>query len=350
MNGPSALLTLVTTAPVLAEVHRPRPRTALSSNDCPGDAAQIDVSDRTEERLKRYEAGFRVHLLQVINGSHEPHPQSIPQARCWGGDPAAIVPLSDIVPHEGATLREDLMDVPVGRLHRIERPIDERSTDFLVEQATRGIDDDDARPLPQHGLLQPRRPKCEVKAVPVGMTGDASPPLGEALGVAVVAPGPTFVQPVTRFQVASVQSISDFWATARLVICVQRNTRRVWHKARTTGGLPGGAPEKTRRSSSCCVPFCSQAGNQTHQPRLRQHVVAAQSFGPFTGSPPVNKARERYPSENAAGPPSDVAGEQPLPHNHQKQRKIRPRPDGRTLSREQVAEKVGRDCANLSAA
>ena len=51
--------------------------------------------------------------------------------------------------------------------------------------------------------------QAEVEALLVGMARHAAEPLGERLGVAVLAAGLIFVQPRTGFQVASVHSIFE---------------------------------------------------------------------------------------------------------------------------------------------
>ncbi len=98
-----------------------------------------------------------------------------------------IIPLPDVVAHERAALGQHLVDMPVRLLHGIEHVVDECAVDVLVEKVAHRVHEDHPRLFPEHGLLQPRRPECQVEALLVRVPGNATPALCEAFSIAVVA-------------------------------------------------------------------------------------------------------------------------------------------------------------------
>ena len=76
--------------------------------------------------------------------------------------------------------------MPVSLLHGIEYLVDECAVDVLMEEVAHRVHEDHARLFPKYGLLQSRRPECQVKTLLVGVSDNPAPALCEALGVAVV--------------------------------------------------------------------------------------------------------------------------------------------------------------------
>ena len=94
----------------------------------------------------------------------------------------------DIVTHERTTFCQYLVDVPIRRFHRFEDPVHKSPVYALMEQVAHRIDEDHTWFLPPRWLRETRRPQAQVEPLLVGVALDSTPPLGEPLRVAVVAP------------------------------------------------------------------------------------------------------------------------------------------------------------------
>ncbi len=92
-----------------------------------------------------------------------------------------------LVAHEGASLGQNLKDVPVRSFHGIKDTVDELCRDLLMEKVTHRIDEDHAWPLPAERLPYPLGAQCEIKAIFKWMPWDSPPAFCKALGVAIVA-------------------------------------------------------------------------------------------------------------------------------------------------------------------
>ena len=104
------------------------------------------------------------------------------------GDHAVPVTFAYIVAHQGATLRQHLINVPIRRFHRVKDSVHKSPVYALMEQVAHRIDEDHAWLLPPRWLRETRRPQAKVEPLLVGVALDSAPPLGEPLRVAVVAP------------------------------------------------------------------------------------------------------------------------------------------------------------------
>ena len=168
-------------------LHGARLRPAFAADDHPVDAVEIEVSHRPQERLdgeEPHRGGRRPKMpdsrrRHVILDGH-----AAPDMR---GRRALPVSAPQVCPHERAAFREHLELMPVGGLHGVEDAVDEIGWYTLVEQVAHRIDEDPTRPFPRKRLVQPLRAQCEVESVLEGMAGRTTKPLGEALGIAVIA-------------------------------------------------------------------------------------------------------------------------------------------------------------------
>ena len=106
------------------------------------------------------------------------------------GRPAAnCSPCLEHVPQSGRSLGQNLVGVPVRSLHDVADGLDVVVGHVLVEEVAHRVDEDHFRRLPPQRLRQLFRHEPEVKSLLVRMPGHAPEPLGERLGVAVVAAG-----------------------------------------------------------------------------------------------------------------------------------------------------------------
>src|SRR5665213_3609029 len=87
------------------------------------------------------------------------------------------IPLAEVVAHEGASLREDLEDMPFGRFHRVEHPGDERVRHLFVEEVAHRVDENHPGPPPCKRLVQPFGSKGQIESVLEGMARDTPPAL-----------------------------------------------------------------------------------------------------------------------------------------------------------------------------
>ena len=195
-SGASPLLEEEGNAVTLAEVphlehpvfsHRARLGAALSADDDPRDSAEVDVAERTEQRFDGEKPDGRRCLLKVTD-SHSSgailYGDATPDVwRCSGWSVAPEY----VVTHQRASLREDLVDVPIGRFHRVEDLIEEVRWYFLVEEVAYGVHEDPSRPFPRERLQEPLRAKREIEPVLKRMAGCPSKSLGKAGCVTVVA-------------------------------------------------------------------------------------------------------------------------------------------------------------------
>jgi len=88
---------------------------------------------------------------------------------------------------ERAAFGQDLIGMPVGRLHGVEHGVDESFGHLLVKEVAHGVDEDAPRLSPLERLGHALRPEREVEAVLKRMPGDAAKPLREALGITKIA-------------------------------------------------------------------------------------------------------------------------------------------------------------------
>lgn len=92
-----------------------------------------------------------------------------------------------IVPEPRAPLGQDLVRVPIGRLHRVEYPIDEGCRYGLMEEIAHRVYENHPSTAPAQWLIQALGPEGQVKPVFEGMARHSTEPLGEARGIAVIA-------------------------------------------------------------------------------------------------------------------------------------------------------------------
>jgi hypothetical protein len=121
-------------------------RTALPSDDYPVNSRKSEV-ERTEERLTRQKANccrysdnlrYSMHDALILDRNTEPDVRW----HALGNDLCMLLK----EPYCSSwTLREDLVNVPIGLQHDLEYSTHERIRDIAVEEVRHGIDKDHSR-------------------------------------------------------------------------------------------------------------------------------------------------------------------------------------------------------------
>lgn len=150
----ACLLALVANVRHPYRIHRSSARPGLATDDCPINAAQIEIAEWTDKRFEGEKLNLRACLPQMVN------PVCVPLRFDTDAHPDIRRPCQERVEFGDmlCTLRENLEAVPVRALHHIEDALDEFEWHILVEQVAHGIDEDRLRLLPcewhfQHMLV-----------------------------------------------------------------------------------------------------------------------------------------------------------------------------------------------------
>lgn len=178
--------TLVTYVASPVDGHGACARAALATEDHPINSGQVDRPERPEKRLDGEKSDGGVCTLKVLN-SVRPRPvfdRDTKPDMPWGG--VMRITSIDVTREPGATLREHLVDMVAGSLHRIKNLVDEQIRDLLVEEITHGVHENHARATPTRRLGQALGTQGEVETALVGVPANAAEALCKTLCVAVV--------------------------------------------------------------------------------------------------------------------------------------------------------------------
>ena len=118
------------------------PGAALTACDDPVNVREVQFRQRPNQWLAREESHFRGSLAQAVDAVQHPlvldaRPEPDVLRR-----PLAAVPRRDVRGQALRSFRQELVDVPVDRLHGREYPIDESVRDSLFEQVRHAVDED----------------------------------------------------------------------------------------------------------------------------------------------------------------------------------------------------------------
>ena len=100
----------------------------------------------------------------VLDGDSEPD---------MTGTPAAAISRGKEIPHQRASFRQNLEDVPVGPFHRVADGLDELPRYPLMEQVRHRVDEDHPRFAPTQRLVQPLGSQSQVETGFERMPGHA---------------------------------------------------------------------------------------------------------------------------------------------------------------------------------
>ena len=153
------------------------------------DALQVHCVEWPEQGLERNEAHGGIGLLQVLEarqGRNVFNGNAKPDMR---RDGPALIALTDETAHQRTALGEDLIDVPVRALHRVEYAMDELDGNIFMEKITHRIDEDELWVPPARRVLKSFGTQRQIKASLESMSLDIAKAFGKALGIAVVTTG-----------------------------------------------------------------------------------------------------------------------------------------------------------------
>ncbi len=172
----------------------PKSGPTLAACNQPVNAFKVELVHGTEERLGADESDGSGNTPQEVSA-----PSVL--VRFDGDAHPNMRRPRQTVGHSGKALRslgEDLIDVPIGPLHRDEYVPNELVGHLSMEQVGHGVDEDAARLLPAHGKLEARLPEAQIEALFVMVTGNATEALGKGQRIAVIAAGRNLSTPGNR--------------------------------------------------------------------------------------------------------------------------------------------------------